>query len=79
MEHILTVSCVQVKLLQSCQTLCDSMDYSLPDSSVHGDYPGKNTGVGCHALLQGASQPRDQTQVSALWADSLPSEPPGKP
>ena len=29
------------------------MDYSPPGSSVHGDYPGKNTGVGCHALLQG--------------------------
>ena len=26
---------------------------SLPGSSVHGDSPGKNTGVGCHALLQG--------------------------
>ena len=26
--------------------------------------PGKNTGVGCHALLQGSSQPRDRTQVS---------------
>ena len=25
---------------------------SLPGSSVHGDSPGKNTGVGCHALLQ---------------------------
>ena len=24
-----------------------------PSSSVHGDSPGKNTGVGCHALLQG--------------------------
>ena len=29
------------------------MDYSLPGSSVHGDSPGKNTGVGCHFLLQG--------------------------
>ena len=28
------------------------MDCSLPDSSVHRDAPGKNTGVGCHALLQ---------------------------
>ena len=27
------------------------MDYSLPGSSVHGDSPGKNTGVGCHFLL----------------------------
>ena len=29
------------------------MDCSLPGSSVHGDSPDKNTGVGCHALLQG--------------------------
>ena len=28
------------------------MGCSLPGSSVHGDSPGKNTGVGCHALLQ---------------------------
>ena len=41
------------KLLQSCLTLCDPMDYSPPGSSVHGDSPGKNTGVGYHALLQG--------------------------
>ena len=27
--------------------------YNLPGSSAHGDSPGKNTGVGCHALLQG--------------------------
>ena len=29
------------------------MGYSLPGSSVHGDSPGKNTVVGCQALLQG--------------------------
>ena len=34
-------------------TICDPMDYSPPASSVHGDSPGKNTGVGCHFLLQG--------------------------
>ena len=28
------------------------MDHSPLDSSVHGDSPGKNTGVGGHALLQ---------------------------
>ena len=38
---------------QSCPTLCDPMNCSLPGSSVHVDSPGKNTGVGCHALLQG--------------------------
>ena len=41
------------KSCQSCPTFCDSVDYSLPGSSVHGDSPGKNTGVGCHVLLQG--------------------------
>ena len=29
------------------------MDCSPPGSSVHGDFPGKNTGVGCHFFLQG--------------------------
>ena len=38
---------------QSCPTLCDPMDCSPSGSSVHGDSPGKNIGVGCHALLQG--------------------------
>ena len=33
--------------------LCNPMDCSPPGSSVHGDSPGKNTGVGCHALCQG--------------------------
>ena len=37
---------------QPCLTLCNPIDYSLPGSLVHGDSPGKNTGVGCHALLQ---------------------------
>ena len=38
---------------QLCPILCDPMDCSLPGSSVHGDSPDKNTGMGCHALLQG--------------------------
>ena len=36
-----------------CPTLCDPMNCSLPGSSVHGDSPGKNTGMGCHFPLQG--------------------------
>ena len=38
---------------QSCPTLCKPMDCRPSGSSVHGDSPGKNIGVGCHALLQG--------------------------
>ena len=41
------------EVAQSCPSLCDPMDCSPPGSSVHGDSPGKNTGVYCHALLQG--------------------------
>ena len=40
-------------VVQLCPTLCNPMDCSPPGSSVHGDSPGKNTGVVCHALLQG--------------------------
>ena len=57
------------------------MDCSLPGSSVHGDSPGKNTGVGCHVLLQGVFLPNPgiKPRSSTLQVVSLPSEPPGKP
>ena len=44
--------CMHAKSLQSCPTLCQPMDCSPPGSSVCGDSPGKNTGVGCRFLLQ---------------------------
>ena len=51
---LLNFNCAVLCLVaQSCPTLWDSRDCSLPGSSVHGDSPAKNTGVGCHALLQG--------------------------
>ena len=42
---------VYAKSLQLC--LRELMGCGLPGSSVHGDSPDKNTGMGCHALLQG--------------------------
>ena len=48
-----TMLCCAVIVSQSCPSLCDPMDCSPPGSSVHRDSPGKNTGVDCHALLQG--------------------------
>ena len=50
--HILKTF-VCLKSLQSCPTLCNPMNCSLAVFPVHGDSPGKNTGVGCHSLLQG--------------------------
>ena len=44
--------CVCAKSLHSCLTLCDPVHHSPPGSSPW-DSLGKNTRVGCHALLQG--------------------------
>jgi len=50
------LQCMKVKseseVAQSCPTLSDPMDCSLPGFSVHGIFPGKRTGVGCHCLLR---------------------------
>ena len=54
---------------QPCPTLCDPMDCSPPSSSVRGDSPGKDTAVGCNFLLQGSSQPRDQTHICISCID----------
>ena len=53
LEHFLTPYVVLCLVTQSCWTPFDPVGCSLPSSSVHGDSPGKNTGVGCHVLLQG--------------------------
>ena len=42
---------VAAKSLQSCPTLCDPTEDS-PPGSCPWDSPGKNSGVGCHFLLQ---------------------------
>ena len=73
--------CVHAKLLQSCPTLCNPMDCSLPGSSVHGILQARILEwVGCHALLQGIflthglwdlPDPGIEPASSALQADSL--------
>ena len=46
-------ACLPAKSFQSCLTLCDPIDGSPPGFTVPGILsPGKNTGVGCHSLLQ---------------------------
>ena len=59
------------------------LDCSLSGSSAHGNSPGKNTGVGCHAFLQGIFliQGLNLCHLILLhWqAGSLKLAPPGKP
>ena len=71
------------KSLQPCLTLCNPMGGSPPGSSVHRDSPRKNTGVGCHALLQGIFQMQGSNLCLLClrhWhGGPLPLAPPGKP
>ena len=67
---------------QSCLILWDPMDCSSLSFSVRGIFH-KNTGVGCHFLLQGIF-PTQGSKPHLLhllhWqVGSLPREPPGKP
>ena len=51
--HILMPLCVPCVAAHSCPTPCNPVVCSPPGSSVYRDSPGKNTGVGYHALLLG--------------------------
>ena len=55
--------CVLCLAVQSCPTLCDPMERRGWQATVHGDSPGKNTGVVAVSSSRGSSQPRDWTQV----------------
>ena len=61
------LQCTKVKseVAQSCPTLYDPMDCSLPGSSVHGiwDFPDKSTGVGCHCLLPGGDSGKELVET----------------
>ena len=50
---------------QSCLTICDLMTWSPLDFPVCRIFPGKNTGVGCHFLLQGSFWPGHWTPAMA--------------
>ena len=75
--------CEHTKLLQSCLTLCDPMDYSLPVSSADGILQARILEWISLPSSRVSSQPRDQTHLSLHllhWqAGSLPLVPPGKP
>ena len=66
-------------VIQSCPILCNPVDCSPPNSSVHGILQARLLEWVAMPFSRESSQPRDRTQVSALQVDSLLSEPPGKP
>ena len=78
------LQCMKVKseseVAQSCPTLSDPMDYSLPGSSIHG-FPGKSTGVGCHFLLRRiyAAAAAKSLQSSPTLCNPIDGIPPSSP
>ena len=80
--HYRVFVCVCVKLLQSMSDSFNPMDCSFPGSFVQGILHDKNTGVGCHAPLQGIFLTQGLNPHLCLlhWqVGSLPLAPPGKP
>ena len=59
----------EVKATQSCPTICNP---------IHRILQARMLEWVAAPFSRGSSQPRDQTQVSCMWADSLPAEPQGK-
>ena len=66
-----TAAAAAAKSLQSCPTLCDSIDSSPPGSPCPWDSPGKDTGVGCHFLLQ-CMKLKSESEVTQLCLTSRP-------
>ena len=69
----------EVLVAQSCPGLCDTMDFSPPGSSIHRIFQARILEWVAIPSSKGSSQPRDQTQVSTLQADSLPLSHQGSP
>ena len=67
------------KSLQSCPTLSDPIDGSPPGSFHPWDSPSKNTGVGCHCLLQcmKVKSGSEVTQSCPTLSDPMDCSPPG--
>ena len=67
------------KLLQSCLTPCDPTDSSPPGFPVPGVLQARNTGVGCHFLLQ-CMKVNSESEVALLCptlSDPMDCSPPG--
>uniref|UniRef100_A0A4W2HS76 RNA-directed DNA polymerase n=1 Tax=Bos indicus x Bos taurus TaxID=30522 RepID=A0A4W2HS76_BOBOX len=70
----------ECEVVQSCLTLCDPMDCSLPGFSVHGIFQARVLEWVSHSPSTGdLPDPRIKPRSPALQADTVPSEPPGKP
>ena len=68
---------VKVLVTQSCLTLCDPIDCSPPDSSVHGILQARILEWVAIPFSRGSSQPKDQTCISYIAGRFFTTELPG--
>ena len=57
---------IDIGVTQSCPTLCDPMDCSLPGSSIYGIFQARVLEWVAIAFSRKSSQPRDRTRVSRI-------------
>ena len=57
---------VKSEVAQSCPTLCDPMDCSLPGSSIHGIFQARILEWVAISFSRGSSQPRDWSRVALM-------------
>ena len=67
-------SLVKVLVVHACPTVCDTMDCSLPGSSVHGILQARILEWVAIPFSRGSSQPRDRTQVSCIASGFFTTE-----
>ena len=64
-----SILCLCAQVLQSCPTLCNPMDHSLPGSSVHGISQARLLEGVAMPSSRGSSQPKDRTHAS--WVSRI--------
>ena len=67
--HRHQMSKCEFSVAQSCPTLCDPVNYNLPDSAVHGIPQARILEWADISFSTGSSRPRDRTHVS--WISCL--------
>ena len=72
-------TCCCCLVAQSCLTLCNPHGPQPTRLLCPWDFSGKNTGVGCHLLLQGTFLTQEDPESPALAGRFFTTEPPGKP
>ena len=76
---ILLFMCMCAQSHQSCPTLCDPLDCSLPGSSVHGIFQARILEWLAISFSRGSSWPKDRSHVPCIAGRFFTAEPPGKP